>query len=86
MRSEEMSLNKHVEDDSDLSFFINDQGQVGIVCSRGHNWLVSPIESTMSMRQLMRVTLVRMRIWKQRMIFATISLAPNGSFATPGRL
>jgi hypothetical protein len=29
---------KHLEDDGDLSVFIDNEGQIGIVCSQGHQW------------------------------------------------
>lgn len=34
---------KHLEDDGDLSVFINDEGQIGIVCSKGHQWKVEAL-------------------------------------------
>ena len=32
---------KHLEDGGDLSVFVDNEGQVGIVCSRGHQWLLT---------------------------------------------
>jgi hypothetical protein len=29
---------KHVDDDGDLSLFIMNGGEVGIVCDKGHSW------------------------------------------------
>jgi hypothetical protein len=34
-------LFKHIEDDGDLSLFILDNGDVGVVCQHGHRWLLS---------------------------------------------
>jgi hypothetical protein len=30
---------KHLDDDGDLSLFITTEGEIALVCSKGHQWL-----------------------------------------------
>jgi hypothetical protein len=34
---------RHLEDDGDLSLFINNEGQIGITCSQGHQWKIEAL-------------------------------------------